>query len=83
MQCADWLYNIPESKGFASMPPFLKYFLLVCVIGAGIYMKHSFYGKSYDECSPDEKRFRRIGAVVCGVAAIVSLVVALVRISMK
>ena len=47
-----------------------KFLALICVIAVGGYIKFNYCRKPYSECSSDEKRIRRVGAVICGLCAL-------------
>jgi len=60
----------------------LAFLALICVIVVGSYLKWAHYYrklKPYNECSDDEKRVRRVLAMICGVIAFVSLIIAVFR----
>ena len=49
----------------------LIFMALICFIGLCIATRIAYYRKPYAECSPDVKNIRIIGAVLCGVCALV------------
>ena len=60
----------------------LVFLAFICVIVLGGYLKWVYYYrrlKPYNECSDDEKRIRRVLAVICGVCAFVSIIIAVLR----
>ena len=61
------------TQGFA-------FFLLICIMVIGGYLKWTYYCRTpYNECSDDEKRIRRVGAVICGICAFVSIIIFVLR----
>ena len=61
------------------MPQSIKIILAVGVIAAGIYIRHSFYKRSYGECPPGEKRFRRVAAWIGAIAGVLGVATAIAR----
>ena len=58
----------------------LKYLALICVIALGGWIKFGFYCSTpYNECSPGEKQVRLVGAVICGVCAIIAFISVILR----
>ena len=57
---------------------FAGFLALICVIALGGWFKLRYYcRKPYNECSSDEKRLRRVSAVICGVCAVVAMIAVL------
>jgi hypothetical protein len=54
----------------------LTFLLLLCVVMLGGYCKWGYYYKKhYNECTPDEKRIRRVGATICGICAAIAFII--------
>jgi hypothetical protein len=55
----------------------LKFLALICVIVLGWFVRTAYYRKPYDECSPNEKQIRRVGAVITGTCAVIIVIAVL------